>query len=219
MPVSPFNPVAPAVPVSPLNDVVLRTSEYPDGQLLEATLIADEKLNLFFETDWDFFAHRTSALALIVQRQVRMMSGKIYLCVIAASKIYDPYPDHKLLRPSTYKTLASETSQQIKYIHYFNKIATFSKIHIWKMIHIWIADRFNLASLMKLRKRLAKKLKEIMKERGETQAQFSKRIGVGQATLNRVLNGEQSISIDRLESICNSLRLDIKDLFPEFKKD
>ncbi|HMO01481.1 MAG TPA: helix-turn-helix transcriptional regulator [Oligoflexia bacterium] len=72
---------------------------------------------------------------------------------------------------------------------------------------------------MKLRKRLAKKLKEIMKERDETQAQFSKRIGVGQATLNRVLNGEQSISIDRLESICNSLRLDIKDLFPEFKKD
>ena len=87
------------------------------------------------------------------------------------------------------------------------------------MIHIRIAYCLILASLMKLRKRLAKKLKEIMKERGETQAQFSKRIGVGQATLNRVLNGEQSISIDRLESICNSLRLDIKDLFPEFKKD
>lgn len=219
MPVSPFNPVAPVAPVSPLNDVVLRTSEYPDGQPFEATLIADEKLNLFFETAWDFLAHRTSALALTVQRQVRMMSGKIYLCNIAAFKMYDPYPDHKLLRPWTNKTLAFETSWQIKYINYFNKLAFFPKIHIWKMIHIWIACRSNLASIMKLRKRLAKKLKEIMKERDETQAQFSKRIGVGQATLNRVLNGEQSISIDRLESICNSLRLDIKDLFPEFKKD
>ena len=125
MPVSPFDPIAPVAPVSPLNDEVLRTSEYPDGQLSEATLIADEKLNLFFETDCDFLAHRTSALALTVQRQVKKMSGKIYLCVIAALNIYDPYPDHKLLRPRTNKTLASETSWSIKYIHNINRIAIF----------------------------------------------------------------------------------------------
>lgn len=87
------------------------------------------------------------------------------------------------------------------------------------MIHIRIASGSILASLMKLRKLLAKKLKELMKERGETQAQFSRRIGIGQATLNRVLNGEQSISIDRLEAICNSLRINIGELFRDEKNN
>lgn len=66
---------------------------------------------------------------------------------------------------------------------------------------------------MKLRKRLAKKLKFLKKD--STQAEFSRRIGVGQATLNRILHGEQGVSLDVLETICANLRLDIRELLGE----
>lgn len=63
---------------------------------------------------------------------------------------------------------------------------------------------------MKLRKRLAKKLKELKGD--QTQAQFARRIGVGQATLNRLLNAEQAASLDVIETICRSLCLDVVEL-------
>jgi len=68
-------------------------------------------------------------------------------------------------------------------------------------------------SAMKLRKRLAKRLKLLQGE--ATQAEFSRRIGIGQASLNRILRSEQSVSLDLLETICNSLRIDIVELLKE----
>jgi transcriptional regulator with XRE-family HTH domain len=66
---------------------------------------------------------------------------------------------------------------------------------------------------MKLRKRLAKKLKQMKGDR--TKAEFSKRLGIGQASLNRILQAEQSVSLDLLETICNSLRIDVIDLLAD----
>lgn len=67
---------------------------------------------------------------------------------------------------------------------------------------------------MKLRKRLAKRLKEIRGE--QTQAQFSRKIGIGQASLNRLLNGEQAETMDMIKTISKSLCIDVAELL---KKD
>lgn len=83
------------------------------------------------------------------------------------------------------------------------------------MIHIWIESQANLLR-MKLRKRLATRLKTIKGD--QTQAEFSRRIGIGQASLNRLLNAEQAATIDMIETICRNLRLDITDLFHEASK-
>ena len=64
---------------------------------------------------------------------------------------------------------------------------------------------------MKLRKKLANCLKKLKGE--QTQAQFSRRLGIGQASLNRLLNCEQAATLDMLETICGSLCIDIVDLF------
>jgi len=63
--------------------------------------------------------------------------------------------------------------------------------------------------MKKLRVRLAKKLKEL--KGSETQAAFSRRLGIGQASLNRILNKEQSVSLDMLELIADSLKVDVVD--------
>ena len=78
------------------------------------------------------------------------------------------------------------------------------------MIHIRIEISAKLWPMKKLRVRLAKRLKEI---KGlETQALFSRRIGIGQASLNRILNREQSATLDMLETICDRLKIDISEL-------
>ena len=61
--------------------------------------------------------------------------------------------------------------------------------------------------MWRLRKILAKKIKQLKGD--QTQAEFSRKLGVGQATLNRILNCEQSVSLDLLERICDRLKVDV----------
>ena len=62
----------------------------------------------------------------------------------------------------------------------------------------------------KLEIKFAKKLKSL---RGETsQLQFAKRIGIAQSTLNRIENGEQSVTLYLLETISEKLKIKPKDL-------
>jgi transcriptional regulator with XRE-family HTH domain len=63
---------------------------------------------------------------------------------------------------------------------------------------------------MKIRKRLAKRLGEL--KGNKSQAEFSKRVGIGQASLNRLLNCRQNISIDMLDRICSNLKIDVCSL-------
>lgn len=61
------------------------------------------------------------------------------------------------------------------------------------------------------RKRLSKSLK-ILKEH-ETEREFAKKIGISQASLNKLINATQAASIDTIESVCKRLKIDITDLF------
>jgi len=62
-----------------------------------------------------------------------------------------------------------------------------------------------------LDKKLAKFLKE---QRGEmTFAQFSKKTGLPRSTLFRLENGEQSITLGRLQQIMDRLKVDWRDVF------
>lgn len=63
------------------------------------------------------------------------------------------------------------------------------------------------------RKRLAKKLKEYRKDM--TEREFARKLGIGQSTLNRFINCNQSASLDTIETICKRLKIDIVELLRE----
>lgn len=63
-----------------------------------------------------------------------------------------------------------------------------------------------------LRKRLARGLARI---RGsQSQNEFSRKAGVSGATINRIENEVQNVSLDTLEKLCIRLKCDLADLFP-----
>ncbi len=63
-----------------------------------------------------------------------------------------------------------------------------------------------------LRKRLARGLTRL---RGDaSQNQFAKKLGISNASLNRIENGVQNVSLATLETLCRRLNCDIVDLFP-----
>ena len=56
----------------------------------------------------------------------------------------------------------------------------------------------------------------LRQKRGEaTYAQFARRLGVSPSSLYRLENGEQSITLQRLEQILGRLKCQIRDVFPE----
>lgn len=67
-----------------------------------------------------------------------------------------------------------------------------------------------------LGKRLAKGLAQIRGE--ESQNQFAKKLGISNATLNRLENKVQNISLATIEKLCRNLDCDVADLFPDIDK-
>lgn len=66
-----------------------------------------------------------------------------------------------------------------------------------------------------LAKRLAKSLATV---RGKTsQNKFARQLGISNASLNRIENQQQNVSLETLEMICTKLKCDIADLFPPDK--
>jgi len=47
-----------------------------------------------------------------------------------------------------------------------------------------------------------------------SQNRFARQLGISNATLNRLENQVQNVSLATLEQLCRSLRCDISDLFP-----
>ena len=65
----------------------------------------------------------------------------------------------------------------------------------------------------KLRKQLALFLK---KSRGQmTYAQFEKKMGISNSTLQRIEQGEQNVTLDTLEHILDRLKVKIAEVFPD----
>ncbi len=63
-----------------------------------------------------------------------------------------------------------------------------------------------------LQKRLAKGLARFRGE--ESQNRFARKLGISNASLNRIENQRQNVSLDTLEKLCIHLNCDIVDLFP-----
>ena len=65
------------------------------------------------------------------------------------------------------------------------------------------------------KKRLAKKLAQFLrKQRGDlTFQQFSRKTGISDSTLHRLEMGEQNITLDTLEHLCDRLKCSIADMF------
>jgi transcriptional regulator with XRE-family HTH domain len=63
-----------------------------------------------------------------------------------------------------------------------------------------------------LDRQLAKFLKK--KRGGLSYAEFSKKAGVSHTTLHRLERGEHHLTLDKLETILQKLRIRMKDIFP-----
>jgi transcriptional regulator with XRE-family HTH domain len=58
--------------------------------------------------------------------------------------------------------------------------------------------------------------KFLRKARGSlSYAEFSKRVGVSYTTLHRIERGEHHLTLNKLETILNRLKMRLKDVFPE----
>jgi transcriptional regulator with XRE-family HTH domain len=62
-----------------------------------------------------------------------------------------------------------------------------------------------------LRSRLAKKLKELRGDK--TIRVFADELGLSKSTLHKLEQGEQNLSLDQLQRICDALKCDIAELF------
>lgn len=58
--------------------------------------------------------------------------------------------------------------------------------------------------------------KYLRKARGElSYAQFSKKTGVSHTTLHRLERGEHHLTLSKLETVMNKLRIKLSDIFPD----
>lgn len=64
-----------------------------------------------------------------------------------------------------------------------------------------------------LRRRLARGLVQLRGD--QSQNEFSRRAGLSGATINRIENQVQNVSIESLEKLCRRLNCDLADLFPD----
>lgn len=70
---------------------------------------------------------------------------------------------------------------------------------------------------MKLRKRLARNIRRLQGR--QSQSVFAKRIGIGQASLNRILNKKPGVSLEMLETICGFLDIEVFELFKSDREE
>ena len=67
---------------------------------------------------------------------------------------------------------------------------------------------------MKLLKAVAKRLKEIMKERNITQYNFSKITGIPQSTLSTIFNSDRNdIRLSTIYEVCSGLGIEFSEFF------
>ena len=57
------------------------------------------------------------------------------------------------------------------------------------------------------------RLKEILKDRGESITAFALKVGITQANMSNIVNGKSSPTLDTLERIASALNVPIPELF------
>ena len=73
-----------------------------------------------------------------------------------------------------------------------------------------------------MRERLDSQLGEFLRRKraGMTYARFAKKLGITPSTLFRLENGQQSVTLGRLQQIMERLKCNLGDIFPaQFKRD
>lgn len=67
---------------------------------------------------------------------------------------------------------------------------------------------------MKLKDAVAKRIKEIIKEKGITQYELFKRTGVPQSTISTILNAEtKTVKLSTIYEICSGLEIELSEFF------
>ena len=66
-----------------------------------------------------------------------------------------------------------------------------------------------------LSKKLSNKLKQLQQE--QTQRAFAKKLGIDVATLNRILQEKENITLKTIQKLCDNLKCDVGSLFEEDK--
>ena len=73
-----------------------------------------------------------------------------------------------------------------------------------------------LNSMIDVVKQISKKLKEL--NRGKTQREFAKELGIDVATLNRLENKCENITLKTIQRMCDHLNCNVSFLFDEDDK-
>jgi DNA-binding Xre family transcriptional regulator len=76
---------------------------------------------------------------------------------------------------------------------------------------------FKYATILRMPQRLAKQLAAFLRnKRGDlTYAQFSRKVGLSDSTLQRLEVGEQNVTLKTLEQIVNRLNCKVSDIFDD----
>jgi transcriptional regulator with XRE-family HTH domain len=67
-----------------------------------------------------------------------------------------------------------------------------------------------------MRRNLDRQLATFLRKKrgGLSYAQFSKKVGVSHTTLHRLERGEHHLTLNKLETVLNKLKVRLKDVFP-----
>lgn len=66
-------------------------------------------------------------------------------------------------------------------------------------------------------KQLSKTLRKL--RQNQTQRDFARKLGIDVATLNRLENKNENITLKTIQKMCNNLKCSVGDLFDESKKN
>jgi transcriptional regulator with XRE-family HTH domain len=68
-----------------------------------------------------------------------------------------------------------------------------------------------------VRRNLDRQLAQFLRAKRGTlsYAAFSKRVGISYTTLHRIERGEHHLTLNKLETVLNRLKIRLKDIFPE----
>ncbi|MCW8128082.1 helix-turn-helix domain-containing protein [Microbulbifer halophilus] len=72
-----------------------------------------------------------------------------------------------------------------------------------------------VSNQLKFRTVLARQLRAKRDAMGLGQQEFAKKLAISQSTLARIESGQQNVTIDMLELICNRLKCKIFELLPD----
>lgn len=85
-------------------------------------------------------------------------------------------------------------------------------MHYYAYVNI---DQWQNALMSDFRKTLAQNLRAM---RGrETQSTFARRAGMNQASINRIEQGQQNVTLDTLEKLCKRFKCSVSDLLEKNK--